>query len=111
MIPCSDPHDQLRGMQLVEELTKNARLIQDMVLDEILHRNLGTEYLQGFMKGERDKDLFRKQVPIVDYDKVKPYIERIANGENSNIISGKPIVELLTRYFTHCSYRLFSFCN
>lgn len=100
MIPCCDPHDQLGAMQLVEELTKNAGLIQEMVLGEILNRNSETEYLHGFMKGERDKDLFMKQVPIVDYDKVKPYIERIANGENSNIISGKPIVELLTRYFT-----------
>ncbi|XP_078158947.1 indole-3-acetic acid-amido synthetase GH3.17-like [Carex rostrata] len=96
MIPNCNPHDLLGGIQLVEQLTKNAHLIQDMVLDEILKRNSETEYLHGFLKGERDKDLFREQVPIVDYDKVKPYIVRIANGENSNIISGKPIVELLT---------------
>lgn len=99
MIPSCDPHDQPGGIELIEQLTKNAHLIQEMVLDEILKRNSETEYLHYFMKGEREKDLFREQVPIVDYDKVKPYIVRIANGENSNIISAKPIVELLTRYF------------
>ncbi|KAJ1685603.1 hypothetical protein LUZ63_016993 [Rhynchospora breviuscula] len=96
MVPNCDPHDQLAGMQLLEELTKNAGAIQEMVLNEILNRNSKTEYLHGFLKGERDKGLFRKQVPVVDYDKVKPYIERIANGVNSNIISRNPIVELLT---------------
>ncbi|KAJ4752068.1 Auxin-responsive GH3 family protein [Rhynchospora pubera] len=96
MVPNCDPHDQLSGMQLLEELTKNAGAIQEMVLNEILNRNSKTEYLHGFLKGERDKGLFRKQVPVVDYDKVKPYIERIANGDNSNIISKNPIVELLT---------------
>ncbi|KAJ3671799.1 hypothetical protein LUZ60_007878 [Juncus effusus] len=96
MIPFCDPYDQPGGMKLIEELTKNAGQIQDMVLDEIIKRNSQTEYMSEFLKGEINRDLFKKQVPIVDYDTMKPYIERIANGEDSNIISGKPIVELLT---------------
>jgi auxin responsive GH3 gene family len=33
----------------------------------------------------------------VEYEDVKLYIERIANGAPSSLISSKPITELLTR--------------
>nr|CAD1820501.1 unnamed protein product [Ananas comosus var. bracteatus] len=96
MIPHSDPNDGPGTMKLIEELTTNAGQVQQQVLKEILTGNAHTEYLHGFLNGETDRGLFRRRVPIVDYDRVKPYIERIANGEPSDIISSKPIVELLT---------------
>nr|CAD1820449.1 unnamed protein product [Ananas comosus var. bracteatus] len=96
MIPHSDPNDGPGTMKLIEELTTNAGQVQQQVLKEILTGNANTEYLHGFLNGETDRSLFRRRVPIVDYDRVKPYIERIANGEPSDIISSKPIVELLT---------------
>jgi len=37
-------------------------------------------------------------VPVVEYKDVKPFIERIANGAPSSLISSKTITELLTRY-------------
>ncbi|CAA7024425.1 unnamed protein product [Microthlaspi erraticum] len=79
----------------LEELTLNAKQIQENVLEEILTLNANTEYLRQFLHGSIDKELFKKNVPVVSYDDIKPYIERVANGEPSYVISGKPI----TRFF------------
>lgn len=93
-----DPDDGEGTMKLIEDLTTNAGRTQQQMLMEILTRNAGTEYLRGFLDGKIDRDLFKKEVPIVDYEQVKPYIERLANGEPSTIISSQPITELLTRF-------------
>ncbi|CAF1702654.1 unnamed protein product [Brassica napus] len=53
------------------------------------------QYLRGYLHGSCDKELFKKNVPVVSYDDVKPYIERVVNGEPSNVISGKPITRFL----------------
>ncbi|EOA40020.1 hypothetical protein CARUB_v10008708mg [Capsella rubella] len=79
----------------LEDLTSNAKQIQDDVLKEILTLNANTEYLHRFLNGSTDKDLFKKNVPIVSYDDVKPYIERVANGEPSDVISGGPITRFV----------------
>ncbi|KAG6477217.1 indole-3-acetic acid-amido synthetase GH3.17-like [Zingiber officinale] len=91
-----DPNDLEGSMRLIEELTTNAGRIQEEVLQEILERNSGTEYLHGFLHGRSRLDQFKEEVPVVDYDQVKPYIDRLANGEPSQIISTEPILELLT---------------
>ncbi|KAG7594248.1 GH3 family [Arabidopsis thaliana x Arabidopsis arenosa] len=76
--------------------TLNAKQIQDDLLKEILTLNANTEYLYRFLHGSSDKELFKKHVPVVSYDDVKPYIERIANGgEPSDVLSGKPITGFL----------------
>ncbi|KAG7599846.1 GH3 family [Arabidopsis suecica] len=79
----------------LEELTSNAKKIQEDVLEEILTLNANTEYLHRFLHGSSDKELFKKNVPVVTYDDVKPYIERVANGEPSDVISGGPITMFL----------------
>ncbi|PPS04677.1 hypothetical protein GOBAR_AA15994 [Gossypium barbadense] len=53
------------GLKTIEELTTNAEQIQD--------------------------ELFKKNVPIVTYEDLKPYIDRIANGETSDILLGEPV--------------------
>ncbi|KAB2085573.1 hypothetical protein ES319_A05G407300v1 [Gossypium barbadense] len=78
-------------LKKIEELTTNAGQIQDEVLGEILSRNAGTEYLRGFLHGQTEKQLFKKNVPIVTYEDLKPYIDRIANGETSDILLAEPI--------------------
>ncbi|CAH8377500.1 unnamed protein product [Eruca vesicaria subsp. sativa] len=77
------------------KLTSNAKQIQDDVLKEILTLNANTEYLYRYLHGSSDKELFKKNVPVISYDDVKPYIQRVANGEPSNVISGKPITGFL----------------
>lgn len=101
--PQYDPNDNEAGMKLLEDLTTNAYQIQLQVLKEIITRNAKTEYLKGYFNlnnGHFDVDVlqvFKKNVPVVNYEDIKPYIERIANGEPSDIISAQPITELLTR--------------
>lgn len=98
MIPSYDPHESEYGLKLLEDLTTNAYEVQQKVLEEILAKNAQTEYLKSFLNGHYDKKLFKQKVPVVNYEDVKPYIERIANGEPSEIISAQQITELLTRY-------------
>ncbi|KAK2973822.1 hypothetical protein RJ640_011750 [Escallonia rubra] len=98
MLLTCDPTDTEGGLKLLEDLTINANLVQQQVLEKILTQNATTHYLRGFLNGQSppDKTQFKKKVPIVDYEEVKPYIERIANGEPSDIISAQTITELLT---------------
>ncbi|CAH2036158.1 unnamed protein product [Thlaspi arvense] len=79
----------------LEDLTVYAKQIQDNVLEDILTLNANTEYLQRFLHGSSDRELFKKNVPVVSYDDIKPYIDRAVNGEPSHIISGKPITRFL----------------
>ncbi|MQL82654.1 hypothetical protein Taro_015134 [Colocasia esculenta] len=85
--------DALRGL---EYLTKNAGEVQRSILKEILTRNSRTEYLNKYMEEYSvDVPTYRRRVPVVTYAGVKPYIQRIANGEDSSILSGSPITEML----------------
>ncbi|GJN04725.1 hypothetical protein PR202_ga22295 [Eleusine coracana subsp. coracana] len=103
LIPACDPHDGPACLQLIEDLTTHAGAVQQCVLSRILDMNAGTNYLRDFL-GDVDEGCsagelaaaFKERVPVVEYEDVKPYIERIANGAPSSLISSKPITELLT---------------
>lgn len=88
------PIDKLK---VLEDLTSNVTQLQDNVLEEILTLNANTNYLQSFFRGRFDKEIFKKNVPVVTYDDVKPYIERVVNGEPSNVISAQPITGFVLR--------------
>ncbi|KAF2588663.1 hypothetical protein F2Q70_00041896 [Brassica cretica] len=47
-------------LSILEELTSNAKQIQDDVLTKILKSNANTEYLSRFLEGSSDKELFKK---------------------------------------------------
>uniref|UniRef100_A0A0E0MFY5 Indole-3-acetic acid-amido synthetase GH3.17 n=1 Tax=Oryza punctata TaxID=4537 RepID=A0A0E0MFY5_ORYPU len=100
MIPACDPHDGPACLELIEVLTTHAAAVQRRVLAEILAMNAGTDYLRRFLGDAGGEDevaaAFKERVPVVEYEDVKPYIERIANGAPSSLISSKPITELLT---------------
>ncbi|XWS39388.1 hypothetical protein CRYUN_Cryun18bG0049800 [Craigia yunnanensis] len=98
MLPSYDPNDNETGMKILEDLTENVYQIQQRVLEEIMTRNAHTEYLMDFLNGHSDNELFKRKVPLVNYEDIRPYIEQIVNGDSSNIISAEPITELLTRY-------------
>ncbi|KAJ6943938.1 hypothetical protein NC652_009391 [Populus alba x Populus x berolinensis] len=96
MLPIFDPNDNEAGLKLLEDLTNNACQIQQQVLEYILTTNLHTGYLKSFLNGDSSRENFKNKVPVVNYEDIKPCIERIANGEPSSIISAQPITELLT---------------
>ncbi|XVF18812.1 hypothetical protein REPUB_Repub11eG0055400 [Reevesia pubescens] len=82
------------GLKMIEELTTNAQQIQEQVLQKILMRNAGTEYLSRFLiNGQTDKQHFKNNVLIVNYEDIKPYIDRIADGEPSDILLAEPVIE------------------
>ncbi|XVF70175.1 hypothetical protein PTKIN_Ptkin11bG0140100 [Pterospermum kingtungense] len=84
-------HGYEAGLKMIEELTTNAQKIQQQLLEEILMKNAGTEYLSRFLNGQTDKQHFKNNVPIVTYEDIKPYIDRIANGQPSNILLAEPL--------------------
>ncbi|KAK8652718.1 hypothetical protein V6N13_126743 [Hibiscus sabdariffa] len=86
------------GLKMIEELTTNAEQIQDELLREILSRNAGTDYLRRFLHGQTEKQLFKKNVPVVTYEDLKPYIDRIANGERSDILVAESITGFFMRH-------------
>ncbi|XVE80120.1 hypothetical protein DITRI_Ditri14bG0113700 [Diplodiscus trichospermus] len=79
------------GLRMIEELTTNAQQIQQQLLGEILKRNAESEYLSRFLHGLTGEQLFKKNVPIVTYEDLKPYIDRIANGEPQDILLAEPV--------------------
>ncbi|KAL1207056.1 4-substituted benzoates-glutamate ligase GH3.12 [Cardamine amara subsp. amara] len=91
------PNSQINeGSEMkLEDLTLNVKQIQDDVLEEILTHNAKTEYLQRFLTETFDKELFKKNVPVVTYEDMKPDIERVVNGESSDVISARPITGFL----------------
>ncbi|KAI5059094.1 hypothetical protein GOP47_0025413 [Adiantum capillus-veneris] len=79
----------------VEE-TKNAAAVQTNVLTEILRRNAHTEYLHERcgLEGHTDVQAFKQRVPIVTHSDLKPYFDRIAEGDRSPILTADPIETL-----------------
>lgn len=100
-----------KALQFIEEMTRNPVLVQERVLEEILTRNGETEYLQRFkLAGATDRDTFKSKVPVVSYEDLQPYIQRIANGDTSPILSAHPISEFLTRSGS-CPSSLYIYIN
>lgn len=88
------------ALKEIERLTKNAAEVQESLLKQILTQNKETEYLNKYMRGEKyitDITEFKRRVPVTSYEGIFPYIQRIANGEDSSLITGHPITEMLCR--------------
>ncbi|KAL2945420.1 putative indole-3-acetic acid-amido synthetase GH3.9 [Bienertia sinuspersici] len=83
------------ALKELERLTTNADEVQQNLLQKIITRNGDTEYLSKYMKGYKDVTTFKNYVPVINYSAIQPYIERIANGEDSSLISGHTIEEML----------------
>ncbi|WZZ83616.1 hypothetical protein YC2023_104188 [Brassica napus] len=82
-------------LSILEELTSNAKQIQDDVLTKILKSNANTEYLSRFLEGSSDKELFKKNVPVVSYEDVKPYTSIVWQTENPGIsFRANPLLRL-----------------
>jgi auxin responsive GH3 family protein len=86
-------HDSV--LKELERITSKAAEVQDNILRGILERNKDTEYLSKYMNGSKDVLEFKRAVPINIYKDIYPYIQRIANGEDSSLITGHSITEIL----------------
>lgn len=93
-------------LRFIDEMTCNVDSVQERVLAEILARNVDTEYLKNCgLDGAADRDTFRAKVPVVSYDALQPYIQRIVNGDRSPILSTHPVSEFLTSSGTSAGER------
>ncbi|XP_074320287.1 jasmonoyl--L-amino acid synthetase JAR4-like [Silene latifolia] len=76
-----------------EEVTKDAERVQRELLEKILTQNVETEYLKkhGLKAGCFDPASFKECVPVVTYTDIQPYIDRIADGDTSSILTSKRV--------------------
>ncbi|XP_020098477.1 jasmonic acid-amido synthetase JAR1-like isoform X1 [Ananas comosus] len=78
-----------------EALTRDAGRVQAETLRRILEENGGAEYLRRFgLGGRTDAASFRSYVPLVTHSDLEPFIQRIVDGDNSPILTGKPITAI-----------------
>ncbi|XP_047051849.1 indole-3-acetic acid-amido synthetase GH3.8-like [Lolium rigidum] len=81
-------------LRFIEEMTSDVDSVQERVLSEILAQNAGTEYLSK-CGHPMDRATFRAKVPVVSYEALKPYMQRIANGDRSPVLSTRPVTDLI----------------
>ncbi|KAH7287847.1 hypothetical protein KP509_32G077300 [Ceratopteris richardii] len=86
-----------------EEETRNAGKIQMEILDTILKRNASTSYLKIHgLDGRIDSASFKASLPIITHDHLKPYLDRIVEGDRSPILIAEPIQALAASSGTTC---------
>ncbi|KAF3432019.1 hypothetical protein FNV43_RR26758 [Rhamnella rubrinervis] len=89
-------NDEKVAMEQFEAMTKDAERVQRDVLKKILEENGSAEYLQKQgLNGRTDPESYKACVPIVTYNDLEPYIQRIADGDSSAILTGKPITYMV----------------
>lgn len=75
-----------------EALTRDAECVQKESLRKILEDNADAEYLRKLgLNGRTDPESFKACVPLVSHQDLEPYIQRVADGDASPILTGKPI--------------------
>ncbi|CAH9128040.1 unnamed protein product [Cuscuta epithymum] len=78
-----------------EALTKDAGRVQEDTLRRILQENSGTEYLLKWgLSGKTDPESFKACIPIAFHNDLEPYIQRIADGDSSPILTTNPITSI-----------------
>jgi len=61
--------------------------IMSTLVDEAMHTAFGQDHHFGHIRTYED---FKKNVPIRDYEDLRPYIDRVVNGEADILWKGKP---------------------
>ncbi|KAG0486391.1 hypothetical protein HPP92_008486 [Vanilla planifolia] len=96
-----DTVEGFSGERVIEEfeaLTKDATRVQRETLQRILRDNGEAEYLQKLGLGGRTDPLsFKSCVPLVTHQDLEPYIQRIADGDASQVLTGRPITSISLR--------------
>ncbi|KAF7823027.1 indole-3-acetic acid-amido synthetase GH3.10-like [Senna tora] len=85
-----------------EDVTEKAGSVQTQMLSQILKQNHGVEYLKRWLGDYNIPDmdacalesLFTSVVPIASHEDFEPFIQRIADGDTSPILTQQPITTL-----------------
>ncbi|XP_039116130.1 jasmonoyl--L-amino acid synthetase GH3.5-like [Dioscorea cayenensis subsp. rotundata] len=82
-------------IEAFEASTKDAAQVQRETLRWILEENSEAEYLQSLgLAGRTDPESFKACVPLVTHKDLEPYVQRIADGDFSPVLTGSPITSL-----------------
>ncbi|MFZ4105192.1 GH3 auxin-responsive promoter family protein [Flavobacterium sp.] len=75
-----------------QKWVSNPIVTQHIVLEDLIFQAKNTKFGQDhhFSQIKTAKD-FAKQVPIRDYEELKPYVDRVVQGEENVLWKGKPI--------------------
>ena len=81
-----------------ELLTRDAGRVQKDTLKKILELNADAEYLKEFgLNGRTDVESYKSCIPLCVHSDLEPYIHRIADGDSSPLLTGKPVTSLSLR--------------
>ncbi len=87
----SKPFAAIVNLQL-NKLRKNAVALQQKTFEYLIYRAKNTSFGKDHHFGQISTyDDFKRNVPIFDYEDIRPYIERITNGEEDVLWPGKPL--------------------
>lgn len=76
----------------IEYVRKNAVICQERVLKGLIRTACKTSFgLDHHFKAVSTYADFKRQVPLADYEQLKPYIDRLTRGEENVLWPGKPI--------------------
>ena len=76
----------------LNSLRKNAVQLQQKTFSQLINKAKDTAFGTDYHFGQiNNYDDFKKQVPIRDYEELRPYIERVTAGEANVMWPGKPI--------------------
>ncbi len=82
---------------LFEKSTGDPVKVQKKVLLEFINRNKDTEYGKKYhFSSIRSVDEYRKCVPLADYEDLRPYVNRMAKGEQNVLIADEPTFFAIT---------------
>ncbi|XP_022086715.1 GH3 domain-containing protein-like [Acanthaster planci] len=77
----------------LESDTRNCRAVQEEILLARIKAASGLAYGQEFQFADvADRDDFCRKHPLMKYDDIKPYIERVAAGEDRILTPDRPII-------------------
>ncbi|WP_448700674.1 GH3 auxin-responsive promoter family protein [Mucilaginibacter sp. AW1-3] len=75
----------------INKLRKNAVALQQKTLTKLIAQATNTAFgADHHFNGIKNYEDFKKQVPIRDYEDLRPYIDRVTNGEANVLWPGKP---------------------
>ncbi|CAL9189626.1 unnamed protein product [Musa hybrid cultivar] len=86
-----------------EAAAETAGAVQSQTLHRIIESNLGSEYLRRWLGGDLRvhdlspaelESLFTSAVPLASHADLEPYIQRIAHGDASPVLTQQPITML-----------------
>lgn len=87
----SKPYAKYTAKRIKRESLQAVEL-QQMVFEKLIEKAKNTAFGRDhhFDKIKNYED-FKKNVPVRDYEKLKPYMERVVNGEENVLWPGKPL--------------------